>query len=240
MDKKQEDANWYHYHYAGQLVIESMIETGYEHEWEAEALRRLAGLLTQKKFRGIAEFQESGFPLPGGVRKNHDFIRAKEILNRIYSTESDRNTSLSMAIDKVTEIIDQPAVWNIIETVTNTFLKSKGPFDPRNIEKLLRAANIPSVKPRLVKRRSKVPSFRQYWPTVTMMNRKQRTFYKSLVEQLDNNMYPDVEGNISYLFVYTYTIFEQWKEKGFEWFYRRLLELSVKMGSSLLLTLAQN
>ena len=230
IDNKIDEKDWSNYHYAGQMVIELMIKKGYEHELESEVLKRLAGPFTQKKYRGIDDSHliESGFPLPGGIRKNYDFIKAKEILSRIYSKENERKTSLSMAINQIIHIIENPNVWQAIEDVSSKYIKLSKPFNLNDIKKIIKKSKVDSFIPELVKRKSTVPSFRQYFPDTSMMDKKQLKYYKYLVGNIENEIYPDVDGNISYLFTYVYSILEKWEKEGFDNIYNSLIKLSEK------------
>lgn len=49
-----------------------------------------------------------------------------------------------------------------------------------------------------------VPKFKEYFASVDMLDEAQAQFYKELVHHLNNRSYLDVEGNISYLFIYVY------------------------------------
>lgn len=71
-----------------------------------------------------------------------------------------------------------------------------------------------------------IPKFEEYYPSELSMNDEQRSFYKSLEHDLIKGNFPDVSGNISYLFVYVYKLIFNWDRNGFENLYDYLLELS--------------
>lgn len=71
-----------------------------------------------------------------------------------------------------------------------------------------------------------VPCFFHYFPDESMMNKEQKHFYKYLEAQLCLGVYPSVESNIGYLFVYVYKLLKDWPQKGFENLYIQLLDLA--------------
>ncbi|MBD3306090.1 hypothetical protein GF339_06860 [candidate division KSB3 bacterium] len=71
-----------------------------------------------------------------------------------------------------------------------------------------------------------IPPFKEYYPSIKNMSPQQRTFYRYLEKELSHHRYPPVDGNISYLFVYTYNIINQWEKKGLEYIYLALVELA--------------
>jgi hypothetical protein len=50
----------------------------------------------------------------------------------------------------------------------------------------------------------KVPEFNQYYPTVESLNQDQLKYFKWFVKELGNDKTPDVQGNISYVFLALY------------------------------------
>jgi hypothetical protein len=58
------------------------------------------------------------------------------------------------------------------------------------------------------------------------MSREQRDFYKHLLRELRSARFPRVEGNISYLFTYVYTVVARWNHDGFDVVYRDLIRLA--------------
>mgnify|MGYP001423345527 CR=1 FL=1 len=70
-----------------------------------------------------------------------------------------------------------------------------------------------------------IPEFQAYYPRSQMMNRKQKAFYQFLVSEIEHGRYPSVDGNISYLFAYTYPVMKAWRKKGFEFVFDALMEL---------------
>lgn len=71
-----------------------------------------------------------------------------------------------------------------------------------------------------------VPQFKAYWPSIGMLNTEQRAFYDYLTSEIKKGRYPSVEGNISYLFIYTYPFVRDWDQKGHEYVHDRLLDLA--------------
>lgn len=71
-----------------------------------------------------------------------------------------------------------------------------------------------------------IPIFKQYYPNLKMMSYDQRKFYDQFVEKIKRKEYPSVDGNISYLFVYTYSLLNRYPEEGFDKIYSQLLELA--------------
>ena len=61
-----------------------------------------------------------------------------------------------------------------------------------------------------------VPPFRMYFPTDADMNRQQLEFYRQLEARLNKGEYIDIEGNISYVYVYLYKLILYWDRLGFE------------------------
>ena len=51
-----------------------------------------------------------------------------------------------------------------------------------------------------------IPKFEAYYASTNDMSPEQIYFYNYLENEIRNKKYPDVQGNISYLFVYTYSI----------------------------------
>jgi hypothetical protein len=71
-----------------------------------------------------------------------------------------------------------------------------------------------------------IPAFSQFYPTEEAMTPTQRRFYADLESALRRGEYPDVEGNISYVFVFVYKLIASVKERGFESLYDYLIRLS--------------
>lgn len=61
-----------------------------------------------------------------------------------------------------------------------------------------------------------VPEFNTYYPSKDVMNKTQLSFYRNVESKLNNGLYIDVEGNISYIFVYLYKLLSKWNENGYE------------------------
>ena len=73
--------------------------------------------------------------------------------------------------------------------------------------------------------RNSVPYFKRYNSTPAMMDESQRSFFDFLVNEIEHERYPSVEGNISYLFAYIYPAIQRWNEKGYEYVHDKLLVL---------------
>ncbi|HNT28122.1 MAG TPA: hypothetical protein PKH10_08085 [bacterium] len=71
-----------------------------------------------------------------------------------------------------------------------------------------------------------IPKFSEYYPSIESMNAQQRIFYKDLETKLNRGEFQDVDGNISYLFVYVYTLLAKWRNAGFESLHEFLIYLS--------------
>lgn len=71
-----------------------------------------------------------------------------------------------------------------------------------------------------------IPKFNQYYPNESLMSKDQKDFYKYIESQLCSGLYPSVESNISYLFVYVYKLLNSWEKISFENLYTRLLNLA--------------
>lgn len=71
-----------------------------------------------------------------------------------------------------------------------------------------------------------IPSFKTYYPSVKYMSEEQKLFYHQLATSIENREYLNVDGNISYLFTYVYSILDKWNQTGYEWIYESLLNLA--------------
>lgn len=72
----------------------------------------------------------------------------------------------------------------------------------------------------------KVPKFNMYFPSQDDMDLHQLSFYKMVESNLNNGNYIDVDGNISYVFVFIYKLLSRWKEDGFDRLSEFLIYLS--------------
>jgi len=61
-----------------------------------------------------------------------------------------------------------------------------------------------------------VPEFCQYYPSEECMDQTQAAYYRKVKKGLDNGEFVEVNGNISYIFVYAYRLLEKWNHTGFE------------------------
>lgn len=71
-----------------------------------------------------------------------------------------------------------------------------------------------------------VPVFKQYFPSFDDMDQSQKKFYNELERKLSKGFYVDIEGNVSYVFVYIYKLLSKWNTNGFEKLSDYLLHLS--------------
>jgi hypothetical protein len=73
---------------------------------------------------------------------------------------------------------------------------------------------------------SSIAPFKQYYPAQDRMSAEQRSFYQRLHRDLHNGTFPRVEGNISYLFVFVYSIIDRYKTSDLATLRRELLALA--------------
>lgn len=73
---------------------------------------------------------------------------------------------------------------------------------------------------------SNVPFFKQYYATERDMNSRQRAFYQHLISSFKRDRFPDVNGNVSYLYARAYEVLAQWKDGSYEAVYDELLNLA--------------
>ncbi len=71
-----------------------------------------------------------------------------------------------------------------------------------------------------------IPPFKKYYPSIEDMDSVQLRFYRTLQRHLDRNSKVSVEGQVSYLFVYTYQLFAEIRKRNYAWLRKRLLELA--------------
>lgn len=71
-----------------------------------------------------------------------------------------------------------------------------------------------------------VPAFNTYFPSEDIMNTEQSTFYKSVEKSLMKGEFIEIEGNISYVFVFLYKLLSKWNKFGFETLSEYLIYLS--------------
>lgn len=71
-----------------------------------------------------------------------------------------------------------------------------------------------------------VPPFSQLYPSVDVMDRQQRRFYAGLESKLRRGECPEIEGNISYVFIFLYKLLASVRERGFESLHDYLIRLS--------------
>lgn len=72
----------------------------------------------------------------------------------------------------------------------------------------------------------KVPKFNMYFPSQDVMDNDQLSFYKMVESNLNKGNYIDVDGNISYVFVFIYKVLARWNEDGFDHLSEFLIYLS--------------
>ncbi|KXA99626.1 hypothetical protein AKJ40_02715 [candidate division MSBL1 archaeon SCGC-AAA259M10] len=71
-------------------------------------------------------------------------------------------------------------------------------------------------EPRKSEKYSNVPEFETHFPSISDMSKEQESFYKHWLRRWKENDPIDVEGNISYLFVYVYDVLSWIRENRFE------------------------
>ena len=71
-----------------------------------------------------------------------------------------------------------------------------------------------------------VPKFNMYFPSQDDMDHHQLSFYKVVESHLNKGNYMDVDGNISYVFVFIYELLSRWNEDGFDRLSEFLIYLS--------------
>ena len=71
-----------------------------------------------------------------------------------------------------------------------------------------------------------VPEFKMYNPSIQYMDEYQLMFYRKVEATLRNGIHIDVNGNISYIFVYLYDLLNKWNEIGFENLSEHLIYIS--------------
>jgi len=76
-----------------------------------------------------------------------------------------------------------------------------------------------------MKGNKEVPPLEGYFPRIEQLSPDQRSFYDKLCRSLDKGEGLDVAGNISYLFLYTYSVLEACRDEGFERTAERLEQL---------------
>ena len=70
------------------------------------------------------------------------------------------------------------------------------------------------------------PRYKEYYSDPIRMSRAQQGFYDHLHKELDRGKSPSVDGQISYLFTYTYEVLAQWESLSVHEVYERLVSLS--------------
>lgn len=71
-----------------------------------------------------------------------------------------------------------------------------------------------------------VPKFNSYYSSQNAMDRQQLSFYELVESNLNKGNYVDVDGNISYVFVFLYKLLARWNEDGFDRLFEFLIYLS--------------
>ncbi|MEI1279652.1 hypothetical protein V6Z05_15085 [Leptospira venezuelensis] len=71
-----------------------------------------------------------------------------------------------------------------------------------------------------------VPKFNIYFPSEDAMDNEQAEFYKIIEASLKKGEFVDIEGNISYVFVYLYKLLSKWDKTGFDSLSEFLIYLS--------------
>ena len=76
------------------------------------------------------------------------------------------------------------------------------------------------------KKSIQVPKFKVYYPSQNDMDCHQLSFYEVVESNLKKGKFVDVEGNISYVFVFIYKLLSRWNEDGFDSLFEILIYLS--------------
>ena len=63
-----------------------------------------------------------------------------------------------------------------------------------------------------IKKKVNVPEWNDYFPNLEAANEEQKTFYKKWIKELNNNNFLDIDGNLSYVYVFLYTLIENFIE----------------------------
>uniref|UniRef100_UPI004048EAAA hypothetical protein n=1 Tax=Shewanella baltica TaxID=62322 RepID=UPI004048EAAA len=71
-----------------------------------------------------------------------------------------------------------------------------------------------------------VPLLEGYFPSYNKMNSQQKSFYKKLEKSLDKDIYIDIEGNISYVYVYLYRLISKVDEYGYAGLYSKFMKIA--------------
>jgi hypothetical protein len=82
-----------------------------------------------------------------------------------------------------------------------------------------------------------VPEFCVYSPSTEDMDRHQFAFYKQLEHRLNNGEYLDIQGNMSYVFIYLYKLISLWDDIGLNDVRQQLIHISELYKSEEKLTL---
>lgn len=61
-----------------------------------------------------------------------------------------------------------------------------------------------------------IPEFFTSFPSEERMDTEQLAFYKKVESSLNNGEYIDIQGNVSYVFVYLYKLLSKWNQRGFD------------------------
>jgi len=75
-------------------------------------------------------------------------------------------------------------------------------------------------------RQKDIPFFMAYYPSEADMNKKQHLFYRYLEQELKKGYHVEINGNISYIFVYIYQLVAQYKIYGYKRLSEHLIYLS--------------
>ena len=73
---------------------------------------------------------------------------------------------------------------------------------------------------------SEIPKFHEYFPSEEKMSLEQRGFYSFLEKEFAKQNYFDVQGQISYLFVYVYKILGRRRQIGYQDVYNELMDIA--------------
>lgn len=71
-----------------------------------------------------------------------------------------------------------------------------------------------------------IPKYEEYFPSIQNMNSSQKKFYYKVEEALLQEKYIEINGNISYVFVFIYKLLSKWDKKGYEYLSDYLIYIS--------------
>jgi len=108
------------------------------------------------------------------------------------------------------------------KTVKKAVIEALSYFEKEEISKISRSIG-EDIKGKLLKpsghmkKNIEVPEWNEYYPDLNNCSQKQKKFYKLWLSEKENGTYLDIDGNLSYIFYYLYSvIFKFEKDKNFD------------------------